>query len=340
MKGTKNYYGGEDNQYEVIKIIEHFELDFKTGNILKYLLRAGKKDPSTRLEDLNKGLYYFQRLVDSEAKKQPIEVTLNINDQLTPKIEEVKEKIKKSFQLIIGSYIKSKVELLSESENLYSLRKGNEYMIKSVDDKNLIITTENGKSRSFLLSDLNLYFYSIEDKYPKQIKSLIVGDEIKAIDECLLDLDNKNALIVGKYYKIKRHGGDEIEIKSEVHDKHSFSLLELDQFFHVTHSDDTPKIIEELKVGDKIKAINPCLMGGNANEPTLTIGKNYEIQSINDGWIKILDDRNKGDHWFMVKELNEFFHITHKDQGVLTEENKRKIEQDDTYREGLGKPYH
>ena len=46
-----DHYGGEDNPMEVIKIIEHYKLGFRTGNVVKYVLREGKKNG---LEDLKK----------------------------------------------------------------------------------------------------------------------------------------------------------------------------------------------------------------------------------------------------------------------------------------------
>lgn len=48
---------------EVIDIIEAFSLDYKSGNCLKYLLRAGRKDPAKTLEDLRKSQWYLNRLV-------------------------------------------------------------------------------------------------------------------------------------------------------------------------------------------------------------------------------------------------------------------------------------
>ena len=44
---------------ETIDVIEAFELNFSRGNIIKYVLRAGRKD--NELEDLKKALYYIQR---------------------------------------------------------------------------------------------------------------------------------------------------------------------------------------------------------------------------------------------------------------------------------------
>ena len=38
-----NHYGGKDDQYEAIKVIESWDLGFHLGNVLKYINRAGKK---------------------------------------------------------------------------------------------------------------------------------------------------------------------------------------------------------------------------------------------------------------------------------------------------------
>lgn len=46
---------------EVIEITEH--LNFCRGNAVKYLARAGLKDPATELEDLRKAQWYLAREV-------------------------------------------------------------------------------------------------------------------------------------------------------------------------------------------------------------------------------------------------------------------------------------
>jgi hypothetical protein len=56
------HYGGEQNPYEAIKIIEAHELDFHLGNAIKYILRAGKKDDIK--QDLSKAVWYLQRKID------------------------------------------------------------------------------------------------------------------------------------------------------------------------------------------------------------------------------------------------------------------------------------
>lgn len=52
------HYGGADNPYEAIKVIEAWSLGFSLGNAVKYIARAGKKDD--RLEDLRKARWYVR----------------------------------------------------------------------------------------------------------------------------------------------------------------------------------------------------------------------------------------------------------------------------------------
>ena len=58
-----NHYGGEDNQYEAIKVIEAWGLDFHIGNTVKYISRAGKKGTDQELQDLKKALWYLERKI-------------------------------------------------------------------------------------------------------------------------------------------------------------------------------------------------------------------------------------------------------------------------------------
>jgi len=55
------HYGGENDTYETIKVIEAWEMDFVEGNILKYLRRYKKKNG---LEDLQKSLWYLEYLIN------------------------------------------------------------------------------------------------------------------------------------------------------------------------------------------------------------------------------------------------------------------------------------
>lgn len=63
------HYGGADNPFEVIKIIEYYGLGFHIGNALKYMLRAGKKEGETELDDLKKVRWYIDRKIQRLERK-------------------------------------------------------------------------------------------------------------------------------------------------------------------------------------------------------------------------------------------------------------------------------
>ena len=63
-----SHYGGEDNPYEAIKVIEAWKLDFSLGNVIKYISRAGKKNPSL-VEDLKKARWYMDRFISNLEKE-------------------------------------------------------------------------------------------------------------------------------------------------------------------------------------------------------------------------------------------------------------------------------
>lgn len=46
---------------EAIDVIEAFDVNFRLGNAVKYILRAGRKDPAKRKQDLEKAAWYLAR---------------------------------------------------------------------------------------------------------------------------------------------------------------------------------------------------------------------------------------------------------------------------------------
>lgn len=65
-----HHYGGKDNPYEAIKVIEAWELGFCLGNTVKYIARAGKKDAT--IQDLKKARWYLDREISKmEAAPRP-----------------------------------------------------------------------------------------------------------------------------------------------------------------------------------------------------------------------------------------------------------------------------
>ena len=56
------HYQGFTGGAQVIDIVEN--LPYNAGNAIKYLARAGRKDPTKHVEDLKKALWYVQRELD------------------------------------------------------------------------------------------------------------------------------------------------------------------------------------------------------------------------------------------------------------------------------------
>jgi hypothetical protein len=65
MESVNNpeHYGGKQNTYEAIKVIESWDLNFHLGNVVKYISRAGKKDKTKLKEDLEKAKWYLDRFI-------------------------------------------------------------------------------------------------------------------------------------------------------------------------------------------------------------------------------------------------------------------------------------
>jgi hypothetical protein len=57
-----------DGKIETIDFIEDKKLGFNLGNAVKYISRAGKKDPSKHIEDLEKAQWYLSREIANLKK--------------------------------------------------------------------------------------------------------------------------------------------------------------------------------------------------------------------------------------------------------------------------------
>jgi hypothetical protein len=65
----EHYRFGKDNEYEAIKVIDAWGLGFSLGNTVKYISRAGKKDPTKELEDLKKAKFYLEHHINTLENK-------------------------------------------------------------------------------------------------------------------------------------------------------------------------------------------------------------------------------------------------------------------------------
>ena len=64
------HYGGDGNPYEVIRVCEEWGLDKDAYlfNVIKYVTRAGKKNPLKEIEDLKKAAFYLNRKIENLQK--------------------------------------------------------------------------------------------------------------------------------------------------------------------------------------------------------------------------------------------------------------------------------
>jgi hypothetical protein len=53
---------------EVFDFIRDQKLNFALGNVVKYVARAGKKDPTKLIEDLDKAMWYLRREIEELRK--------------------------------------------------------------------------------------------------------------------------------------------------------------------------------------------------------------------------------------------------------------------------------
>jgi len=66
----------EGRKYETIDVIEDWQLSYRLGNAVKYISRAGRKDPSKTAEDLKKAIWYINREIEAlEGARSPYNVS-------------------------------------------------------------------------------------------------------------------------------------------------------------------------------------------------------------------------------------------------------------------------
>ena len=78
----------EGRKIETIDAIEDWGLGFHLGNAVKYISRAGRKDPAKTGEDISKAIWYLERFQE-QLPTGPGPVTLL--DQLTSQLDEQEE---------------------------------------------------------------------------------------------------------------------------------------------------------------------------------------------------------------------------------------------------------
>ena len=63
------HYGGANNPYEAIKVIDAWDLGFNLGNTVKYIARCGKKDDE--IQELEKAAWYLNNEIRKRKSRKP-----------------------------------------------------------------------------------------------------------------------------------------------------------------------------------------------------------------------------------------------------------------------------
>ena len=66
----------EGREFETIDVIEDWGLGFHLGNAVKYISRAGRKDPDKLHQDISKAIWYLERFQDMHAMKRRAKIDL------------------------------------------------------------------------------------------------------------------------------------------------------------------------------------------------------------------------------------------------------------------------
>lgn len=77
-----------DGNIEVIDFIEDKKLGYHLGNAVKYISRAGKKDPDKYIEDLQKAVWYLQR----EIKRSTVQMSISTGTLDVDKLRDLMRK--------------------------------------------------------------------------------------------------------------------------------------------------------------------------------------------------------------------------------------------------------
>ncbi len=75
-----DYY--KSDGIEVLDLTDAFDLNFNLGNVVKYVVRAGKKDGEEKEKDLAKAKFYLTRELNKTLKQEQQYTTKNLKGEL------------------------------------------------------------------------------------------------------------------------------------------------------------------------------------------------------------------------------------------------------------------
>ena len=99
------------SSYEVIDVIEKLHLGFPLGNAVKYIARAGKKDPAKIIQDFEKSVFYMKYYLKHPSGKlqiddEYIDIVLedwNLSDNCSIAVKNIASGTLKNIELAITS---------------------------------------------------------------------------------------------------------------------------------------------------------------------------------------------------------------------------------------------
>lgn len=83
------HYGGADSPYEHVKVAVALGWDYLVGNATKYIWRAGRKDPLTEVEDLEKAVWYLQYRIQTLRHRMHRDPSMGIVAETRPPSAEI-----------------------------------------------------------------------------------------------------------------------------------------------------------------------------------------------------------------------------------------------------------
>ena len=60
----------DGRKYEPVDVIADWDLNFDLGNAVKYISRAGRKDPEKTIEDLQKAIFYIEHAIKEKRNEK------------------------------------------------------------------------------------------------------------------------------------------------------------------------------------------------------------------------------------------------------------------------------
>lgn len=122
-----------DGKIEVIDFIEDKKLGFNLGNTVKYISRAGKKNPDKYVEDLQKAAWYLNREIENNTK-------INLNKMIEEKNNPISDSADWKFKRADAVTVKEhdKLELKNKNGVIH------DYFLDNIKGKVYTVFFENG----------------------------------------------------------------------------------------------------------------------------------------------------------------------------------------------------